>query len=134
MVIPDLLRVIRKGPAAKACVDAAIDQCSMVYNLRDAIEEARVLAEQATDERQKRKHIQKGIAHAAYTYFADGTDVGLQNLRRYFRLIVFQAYLQSTQPDTMKSFETFEAYVRDRPGMASIRSATHRPHNDCAPQ
>jgi hypothetical protein len=106
----------------------------MVYNLRDAIEEARVLAEQATGEREKRKHTHKGIAHAIYTFFADGADVGLQNLRRYFRLIVFQAYLQSTQPDTMKSFETFEAYVRDRPGMAYIRSATNRPHNDYAPQ
>jgi hypothetical protein len=44
-------------------------------------------------------------------------DVGLQELRRYFGLIVFQAYLQSTEPDTMKSFESFESFVRDRPGI-----------------
>ncbi|KAF5365852.1 hypothetical protein D9615_010633 [Tricholomella constricta] len=39
----------------------------------------------------------------------------LQNLRRYFELIVFQSYLQSTEPDTMESFQTVETYVKDRP-------------------
>jgi len=56
----DLLRVIRKGPAVKSAVDDAIDQCSAVYNLRDSIEEARLRAEQATDEKQKRLHTSKG--------------------------------------------------------------------------
>lgn len=41
---------------------------------------------------------------------------GLQNLRRYFELMVFQSYLQSIEPDTMQSFETFESFVEDRPG------------------
>ena len=50
----DLLRVIRKGLAVKNTVDEAIDQCSIVFNLRESIEEARTMAEQATDERQKR--------------------------------------------------------------------------------
>lgn len=58
----DLLRVIRKGPAVKSAVDEAIDQCSIVYNLRDAIEESRARAEEATDERQKRIHAQKGAS------------------------------------------------------------------------
>jgi hypothetical protein len=56
-----LLRVIRKGPAVKAAVDDAIDQCSEVLNLRDSIEEARIRAEQATDERTKRTFAQKGL-------------------------------------------------------------------------
>ncbi|KAF8896122.1 inositol hexakisphosphate-domain-containing protein [Infundibulicybe gibba] len=98
-VINNLLRVVRKGPAVKSTVDDAIDQCSAVYNLRDSIEEARARAEQATDERQKRAYAQKG----------------LQNLRRYFELIVFQAYLQSTEPDTRRSFETVETFVKNRP-------------------
>ncbi|KAF9000645.1 inositol hexakisphosphate-domain-containing protein [Cyathus striatus] len=98
-VINNLLRVIRKGPDVKNSVDEAIDQCSTVYNLRDAIEESRARAEQAGDEKQKRAHASKG----------------LHNLRRYFELIVFQAYLQSTQPDTMQSFESIETFVRDRP-------------------
>jgi hypothetical protein len=39
----------------------------------------------------------------------------LQNLRRYFELIVFQSYLQSTEPDTVSSFESFESFVKKRP-------------------
>ena len=43
--------------------------------------------------------------------------IGLQNLRRYFELIIFQSYLQSTEPDTMESFESVEIYVKNRPGI-----------------
>ncbi|EMD34003.1 hypothetical protein CERSUDRAFT_117523 [Gelatoporia subvermispora B] len=98
-VINNLLRVIRKGPAVKSAVDDAIDLCSEVYNLRDSIEEARTQAEQANDERKRR-----ASAHR-----------GLQNLRRYFELIIFQAYLQSIEPDTVQSFESFESFVENRP-------------------
>ncbi|KAF9561985.1 hypothetical protein CPC08DRAFT_707027 [Agrocybe pediades] len=98
-VINNLLRVIRKGPAVKNAVDDAIDRCSAVYNLRDAIDESRVRAEDASDDRQRRMH----------------TSKGLHNLRRYFELIVFQSYLQSIEPDTMQSFESIETYVKSRP-------------------
>ncbi|KAK7690552.1 hypothetical protein QCA50_005650 [Cerrena zonata] len=98
-VINNLLRVFRKGPTVKNIVDDAIDQCAEVINVRDAIEEARIRAEQASDEKQKKLHAQKG----------------LQNLRRYFELIIFQAYLQSIEPDTMQSFETIESFVQNRP-------------------
>jgi hypothetical protein len=57
----DLLRVIRKGPAVKTAVDDAIDQCAEVFNLRDSIEEARIRAEQVSDEREKRAFAQKGL-------------------------------------------------------------------------
>lgn len=46
--------------------------------------------------------------------------VGLQNLRRYFELIIFQAYLQSIHPDTLHSFETIESFVKERPGVSII--------------
>ena len=62
-VSPDLLRVIRKGPAVKTAVDNAIDQCAEVLNLRDSIEEARIRAEQVTDEREKRSFAQRGLLH-----------------------------------------------------------------------
>ncbi|KAI0701909.1 inositol hexakisphosphate-domain-containing protein [Cerioporus squamosus] len=98
-IINNLLRVIRKGPMVKQTVDDAIDRCAQVLNLRDSIEEARMRAEQATDERQRKQHAHRG----------------LQNLRRYFELIIFQAYLQSTEPDTMQTQQSFESFVKDRP-------------------
>lgn len=57
----DLLRIIRMGRTVKAKVDDAIDQCATVYNIRDAIEDARARAEQSTEEQQKRAHAQKGM-------------------------------------------------------------------------
>ena len=115
---PDLLRVIRKGPAVKRAVDDAIDRCSTVLNLRDAIDDSRVRAEAAPDERQSRLHASKGMVSFCH-YLSDScyiVSLGLQNLRRYFELIVFQSYLQSTEPDTMQSFESVEAFVKNRPG------------------
>lgn len=51
---------------------------------------------------------------------------GLQNLRRYFELIIFQSYLQSIEPDTMQSFETVETYVTNRPGtLTNIMPSNH---------
>ena len=49
---------------------------------------------------------------------------GLQNLRRYFELIVFQSYLQSIEPDTIKSLENenVETFVKNRPGARSLLS------------
>lgn len=44
----------------KRAVDDAIDRCSAVLNLRDAIEDSRVRAEEATDERQIRLYTAKG--------------------------------------------------------------------------
>ncbi|KAF9648669.1 hypothetical protein BDM02DRAFT_3269263 [Thelephora ganbajun] len=98
-VINNVLRVVRKGPAIKNEVDDAIDLCGEVFNLRGSIEESRALCEQTTDERQKKVFANKA----------------LQNLRRYFELIVFQAYLRSIEPDTMQSYESFESFVKKRP-------------------
>ncbi|KAF8734647.1 hypothetical protein AX14_003198 [Amanita brunnescens Koide BX004] len=98
-VINNLLRVVRKGPRVKNTVDDAIDQCAAVINLRNTIEETRVRAEQATNSSE-----QKLYAHR-----------GLQSLRRYFELIVFQSYLQSTEPDTMRNFQTIEKYADNLP-------------------
>ncbi|KAF9243458.1 inositol hexakisphosphate-domain-containing protein [Melanogaster broomeanus] len=98
-VVNNFLRIVRRGSVAKNAVDEAIDRCAIVFNLRDSIEEERLRADQANDEKQKRIHASKG----------------LQNLRRYFELIVFQAYLQSTEADTIKSFESFEKFIENRP-------------------
>ncbi|PFH53133.1 hypothetical protein AMATHDRAFT_138191 [Amanita thiersii Skay4041] len=108
-VINNLLRVVRKGPSVKNIVDDAIDQCGTVLNLRESIEEARRLAESAADVKQKKMYAQKG----------------LQNLRRYFELIVFQSYLQSTEPDTVQSFQSVEAYVNSLPVIKTFEKELH---------
>jgi hypothetical protein len=102
----DLLRVVRKGRAVKDTVDIAIDRSGEVENLRDSIEDARVKAEEAPGEAARREY----------------TNMGLSNLRRYFQLILFQAYLQSIEPDTAQTLESFETFVQSRPGahLASI--------------
>jgi hypothetical protein len=61
-VINNLLRIVRKGPAVKNTVDEVIDRCAIVMNLRDSIEDERILAEKATDEKQKRIHASKGVS------------------------------------------------------------------------
>lgn len=45
----------------KNAVDEAVDRCAAVLNLRDLIEEERLQAEQATDEKQRRVHTSKGL-------------------------------------------------------------------------
>ncbi|KAJ2917433.1 hypothetical protein MD484_g2993, partial [Candolleomyces efflorescens] len=108
-VINNLLRVVRRGHAVKTAVDDAIDQCSAVYHLTEAIEEAHTRAEEATDQKQKQGYAAKGI----------------QILRRYFELIVFQAYLQSTEPDTMESFAPIERFVKERPVIKTFEKELH---------
>jgi hypothetical protein len=119
-----LLRVIRKGPAVKAAVDDAIDQCAEVFNLRDSIEEARIRAEQVRDEREKRTLAQRGLCYPYSQMESDGCLsyrlIGLQNLRRYFELIIFQAFLLSTEPDTLQTYQTFEAFVKNLPGNGQV--------------
>ena len=56
----DLLRVIKHGLLVKCTVDKAIEACAQVFNLHKAIEDARIAAEETTDEREKRREIQRG--------------------------------------------------------------------------
>lgn len=44
----------------KNAVDNAIDRCAIVYNVRDTIEESRMLAEQATDPAESKRYTQRG--------------------------------------------------------------------------
>ncbi|KDN52550.1 hypothetical protein K437DRAFT_272412 [Tilletiaria anomala UBC 951] len=97
-IINSVLRVLPKGLEVKRRVDRAIDACSQILNLRDSIEEARLAAEDLDDK--------------------DARDAklsgGLQNLRRYFELMIFQAYLMSTVPSIPVS-STFERFVTRQP-------------------
>lgn len=81
-IINGLLRVIPDGQGCKMLVDRYIDQAGSITNLRRAIEECRL---SATDD---------ATAHGD----AIKTWKGIAYLKRYFMLIVFQAYLHTTRP------------------------------------
>ncbi|KZW02890.1 hypothetical protein EXIGLDRAFT_730985, partial [Exidia glandulosa HHB12029] len=97
--INNLLRVVRNSLFVKSAVDKAIDACSEMYNLREAIEDARVRAEEASDETTRRAQQHRAI----------------HNLRRYFQLVEFQAYLQASQPGILQDHETFEQFLNNHP-------------------
>lgn len=103
-VINSLLRVIPKGLEVKRMVDDCIDQCATVTNLREAIEEARLAAEDTEDEALRKKRIQGAI----------------HNLRRYFLLIIFQSYLAQTRPDLLEAAPSFRSFVTRQPVFDTI--------------
>jgi protein-tyrosine phosphatase len=98
-IINGLLRVIPHGLAVKKTVDEEINRSAGVVNLRDAIEEARLAVEDTEDASLKKTKIQSGI----------------YNLRRYFELIVFQAYLEATPANSLESIHSFESFVKKQP-------------------
>jgi protein-tyrosine phosphatase len=109
-LINSLLRVIPHGLEVKKTVDDAVDQCAGVVNLREAIEDARIAAEQTDDPEVRAQKIQSGV----------------NNFRRYFQLIVFQAYLDATPPVRLDTMPSFEEYVRDQPVLSTFWSDTEK--------
>ncbi|WWC73457.1 uncharacterized protein I206_107427 [Kwoniella pini CBS 10737] len=97
-VINSCLRVIRHGLDVKQAVDEAIDDTSTQFNLRDAIEDTRQKAQEAKDPATRQKLTNKSLYH----------------LKRYFHLILFQAYLDDRAPDDEDPY-SFESFVRHRP-------------------
>ena len=89
-IITNLIRMLKAGNEAKKLVDVFIDQAGGLLNLRSNIEDYRKAASRCTDDRKNcRKLVNKGI----------------QCLKRYALLILFQAYLIEKSP------ETFEAWI-----------------------
>ena len=103
-IINSVLRVIRSGLEVKRVVDEAIDETATHFNLRDAIEDFRVKAEDATDPAEKQRDTEKGIYH----------------LRRYYHLLLFQAYLDDRDPEDEHP-DSFESFVKHRPGESPSR-------------
>lgn len=101
-VVNSLLRVVPHGQEIKRMVDNAVDVCGTVVNIRDAIENAYVAASEAPDA-EKHQYIVQGV----------------QNLRRYFHMMLFQAYLNSVNPGTVFR-HTYEQFVQKQPVIATI--------------
>lgn len=93
-VITNLIRMLKSGNEAKRLVDMFIDQAAGGFiNLRSNIEDYRKAASKCTDDRRNcRKLVNKGI----------------QSLKRYALLILFQAYLL----ETGESKSSFEAWLQ----------------------
>ncbi|WVQ79454.1 hypothetical protein IAT38_001552 [Cryptococcus sp. DSM 104549] len=97
-IINSCLRVIKNGVGVKQAVDEAIDATAAQFNIREAIEDLRVQALKATDPDAKRKLTSRGV----------------HLLKRYFHLLLFQAYLEDRAPDEEEPF-SFESFVKHRP-------------------
>ncbi|KAK4685163.1 hypothetical protein P7C73_g4998, partial [Tremellales sp. Uapishka_1] len=97
-IINSVLRVIRNGLDVKRVVDNVIDMSSTHFNVRDAIEDLRVKAEESTDHAQKTDYTAKAMYH----------------LRRYYHLMLFQAYLDDRSPDEENPY-SFESFIKHRP-------------------
>ncbi|KNE59574.1 hypothetical protein AMAG_18209 [Allomyces macrogynus ATCC 38327] len=99
--IHSLLRVIRDGLAVKRVVDDAIDACAAYMHLRDAITAARLAADPSSG---------RGDRHA------------LRHLVRYFKLLVFQAYLDDVpaRTATLGARESFTSWLKRHPELGAM--------------
>ncbi|RCI04172.1 hypothetical protein CU098_006507 [Rhizopus stolonifer] len=103
-IINSLLRVIKNGLEVKRNVDTIIDECGAFLNLREMIESEHIKAENETDETKKAAYIRRGVAA----------------LHRYFALLCFGAYLDSTLPEEANKTESFEAWMDRRPEIGTL--------------
>eukprot|EP00475_Leptophrys_vorax_P003053 TRINITY_DN11766_c0_g1_i1.p1 TRINITY_DN11766_c0_g1~~TRINITY_DN11766_c0_g1_i1.p1 ORF type:complete len:864 (+),score=197.56 TRINITY_DN11766_c0_g1_i1:351-2594(+) len=102
-VIMRLARLLSHGPRVKAEVDAIIDHCSEMQNLRTAIFNLKTRAESVTNAKVKAETHHRGIAY----------------LVRYFYLICFNQYLEDAKRDLFKG-NTFAQWLKDRPEIEAL--------------
>ncbi|GAA5805134.1 inositol hexakisphosphate-domain-containing protein [Helicostylum pulchrum] len=106
-IINSLLRVIKRGLENKGVVDYTLDQCSVgASNLRATIESARIQAEKEIEDDP--------------TQFKRTVKRGITSLERYFMLICFQAYLDSTSASMVRETESFASWMKRRPELGTI--------------
>ncbi|GAA5800779.1 hypothetical protein HPULCUR_006217 [Helicostylum pulchrum] len=104
-IINSLLRVVQNGLEIKYIVDQVIDTCGAFLNLREMIESEHLKAENEKDPAKKVAYIKRGVSA----------------LQRYFVLLCFQAYLDSTSSDeSIDTTKTFEDWMRKRPEIVML--------------
>jgi hypothetical protein len=113
-IIHSLLRVIRGGLECKQRVDQVISHCATHLHLRKSIENARLQAEAALDDESKHRAIQRG----------------LMALRRYFLVIAFQSYLESS-PGSINEMESFSAWMSRHQVLVSCFGGDDRNSKQC---
>ncbi|GFR48167.1 hypothetical protein Agub_g10003 [Astrephomene gubernaculifera] len=104
-VVRSLLRVLENGVAGKAVLDAVIDHCSQMQNLREAIGSYRSRFLKEMRERQRESVL----------------AVCLEYLERYYMLIAFASYLYSPafNPE-LPTQASFADWMSSRPELRSI--------------
>ena len=102
-------------------VDEAIDATAAHFNLRDAIEDFRLKAEEAKDPSEKHSMIERGKC-LQNCWTISNVALGIYHLRRYYHLLVFQAYLNDWRPDDENPY-SFESFVKHRPGQLNIANS-----------
>ncbi|KAG1680951.1 hypothetical protein FOA52_009910 [Chlamydomonas sp. UWO 241] len=105
--VRSLLRALDKGPEAKHVLDAVIDACSAMQNLREGINSYRARFLKEIRERQRNTLL----------------GVCLEYLERYYMLIAFSGYLESPQFDPGAALHTsFPDWMDTRTELRSILS------------
>jgi protein-tyrosine phosphatase len=100
--IMKLVRLLAGGPLVKAEVDAIIDHCSEMQNLRTAIFNLKTRAETVTNVKAQHEAHHRGVAY----------------LVRYFYLICFNQYLQDAFDGRFQL--TFAEWLKDRPEIGAL--------------
>ncbi|EFN52818.1 hypothetical protein CHLNCDRAFT_26452 [Chlorella variabilis] len=107
-VIRSLLRALDGGAAAKAVLDAAIDACSAMQNLREAIASYRGRMFYEANDARRQSLLQAAV-------------VCLEYLERYFTLICFASYISGAHfPPASPASLTFGEWLGARPELRSI--------------
>ncbi|PWA70401.1 hypothetical protein CTI12_AA289430 [Artemisia annua] len=105
-----ITRFFENGVECREALDAVIDRCSALQNIRQAVLRYRKLFnQQHTEPRERRVALNRGAEY----------------LERYFRLIAFAAYLGSEAFDGFcgqgDSKITFKSWLRQRPEVQSMK-------------
>ena len=93
-----LVRLLKSGNLLKAELDDVIDRCAVLQNLRSAIKDLKVMAEQETDP--EKKHV--------------FDERGKNYLERYFYLLAYTAYVRDQLPEITQTFSewmTSKSYI-----------------------
>eukprot|EP00775_Hariotina_reticulata_P011247 gene11247-11396_t len=106
-VVRSLLRVLERGIVGKAILDAVVDACSAMQNLREAI--ATYRGRFVAENKESRRATIMGVC--------------LEYLERYYMLIAFACYLTWPKFDPASSAHvTFKEWIDGRPELRSVLS------------
>ncbi|KAF9688002.1 hypothetical protein SADUNF_Sadunf02G0151800 [Salix dunnii] len=105
-----ITRLFDNGKECREALDAIIDMCSALQNIREAVLRYRKVVNQ--------QHVEPRVRTVALSR-------GAEYLERYFRLIAFAAYLGSEAFDGFcgqgESRMTFKSWLRQRPEVQAIK-------------